>query len=76
MNNMSNLISSLNISKEIIDILKSNNIFTLDDLWKYKRQELKKLGLKDSMINQIVIKMQLIGLDLDNKSYEKNRLGE
>ena len=27
MNNMSNLISSLNISKEIIDILKSNNIF-------------------------------------------------
>ena len=37
-----------------------------------RRRELKNIGLKDSQINHIIIKMQLKGLDLNEKMYDKN----
>ena len=42
-----------------------NNI--INDLWKLNRHELKQLGLTDQQINQIIIRLQLIGLDLNKK---------
>jgi len=65
-------IEKLNLDKDIELILKNNNINTMQDIWKFKRRELKKLGLRDSQINHIIIKMQLKGLDLNEKMYEKN----
>ena len=65
-------IEKLNLDKDIESILKNNNVNTMQDIWKFKRRELKKLGLRDSQINHIIIKMQLKGLDLNEKMYEKN----
>jgi hypothetical protein len=44
----------------------------MQEVWEFKRNELKNMGLKDSQINHIIIKMQLKGLDLNKKMYEKN----
>jgi len=65
-------IEKLNLDKDIEFILKSNNVNSIQDIWKFKRRELKKIGLRDFQINHIIIKMQLNGLDLDEKMYEKN----
>jgi hypothetical protein len=62
----------LELNKEIIKLLKENNIALIKDLWKLKRDNLKKLNLNDSQINDIIIKMQLLGLDLNKKIYNKN----
>lgn len=65
-------IEKLDLDKDIELILKNNNVNTMQDIWKFKRRELKKIGLRDFQINHIIIKMQLKGLDLDEKMYEKN----
>jgi DNA-directed RNA polymerase alpha subunit len=65
-------IEKLNLDKDIEIILKNNNVNTMQDIWKLKRRELKNIGLKDSQINHIIIKMQLKGLDLNEKMYDKN----
>lgn len=72
---MSNLIldesiSFLNISTDIVTRLKSNNIIYIKDLWPLKRCDLKELGFNNKDINEIIIKMQLNGIDL-NKKYVK-----
>ena len=63
-------ISKLNLSHEIVTILKENKINTINELWSLKRKDLKNMGLKDSKINTIIIKLQLIGLDLNKKKYK------
>lgn len=65
-------IEKLNLNEDIEIILKNNNVNTMQDIWKLKRRELKNIGLKDSQINHIIIKMQLEGLDLNEKMYDKN----
>lgn len=65
-------IEKLDLDNDIELILKSNNVNTMQEVWKFKRNELKNMGLKDSQINHIIIKMQLKGLDLNKKMYEKN----
>ncbi len=65
-------IETLNLDKDIELILKNNNVNSMNDIWKLKRKELKKIGLRDFQINHIIIKMQLNGLDLNEKMYEKN----
>lgn len=59
----------LNIKSDIVAILKANDINTIEDLWQLKRKELKKLELSDSDINNIIIKLQLYGIDINRKIY-------
>lgn len=62
-------IIKLDLEAKLIEKLKNNSINTIQDLWKLKRNDLKKMGLNDNDINQIVIKMQLQGIDLNKKIY-------
>lgn len=64
------MINSLNISDDIIERLNEHNIVYVKDLWPLKRVDLKDFGFNNKDINEIIIKMQLNGLDL-NKKYVK-----
>ena len=66
-------ISCLDIDNDIIKILNDNNINTIEDVWKSKRIDLKKMGIKDNKINYISIKLQLLGLDFNKKIYKNDR---
>lgn len=63
-------IKKLDLESSLIKRLKNNSINTVHDLWKLKRSDLKRIGLNDNEINQIIIKMQLKGLDLNQKIYK------
>ena len=62
-------IEELGLSDKIINTLRINNILLIEDVWKLKRKDLKAYGLSDSDISQIIIKLQLFGLDLGKKIY-------
>lgn len=62
-------IKILDLDKEIEDILRINNITTIENIWVLNRKKLKELGLKDNDIKQITIKLQLLGLDLNKRIY-------
>lgn len=62
-------IDILDLDKDIIKVLKDNKIDTVGTLWTQNRKGLKTMGLKDSDIKQIIIKLQLLGLDLNKKIY-------
>lgn len=68
---LENNVDKLNIDNDILVILGNNNIYTVKNLWVLKREDLKKLNLSDNQINQIVIKMQLHGVDLNKRVYNK-----
>lgn len=68
MTNINKDISYLNLDNKIISILRDNSINKVFDLWILKRNDLKKIGLTDAMITQIIIKLELIGLDLGKKN--------
>ena len=72
--NLKKDIMSLDLDDKIIDKLKNNNILIVEDLWKLKRIELKQFGIKDSEINKISIKLELLGIGLNKKVYEHDRL--
>lgn len=65
-------ISVLELSSSIEKFLRANEINYIKDIWVLKRKDLKSLGLKDSDINTIVVKLQLFGLDLNKKVYSKD----
>lgn len=62
-------IDELELTSKITTKLNENNINTVEDLWNLKRQDLKDLKFSDSDINQITIKLQLGGVDLNKKIY-------
>lgn len=62
-------ISVLDLDESIKNKLKEKNINILEDLWMSNRHKLKDMDFKDNEINQIIIKMQLSGLDLNRKKY-------
>lgn len=62
-------IESLELSYSITKKLKDNKILIVEDLWKLNRETLKKLGFNNYEINDIIIKLQLRGLDLNKKKY-------
>lgn len=72
--NLKKDIMSLDLDDKIIDKLKNNNILIVEDLWKLKRIELKQFGITDSEINKISIKLELLGIGLNKKVYEHDRL--
>lgn len=62
-------IKILDLDKEIEEILRKNNIATIENIWVMNRKKLKELGLKDNDIKQVTIKLQLLGLDLNKRIY-------
>ena len=62
-------IKVLNLNQKLEIKLKNNNIVTIIDLWKLKRKDLKMLGFSDYEIKEIIIKLELNGLDLNKKIY-------
>lgn len=62
----------LKINNKIINILNDNNIYNINDLWIKNRKYLKNLGLSDSEIKEIIIKLELIGLDLNKKAIKES----
>lgn len=62
-------IEILNLDENIIGKLKENGINIVEDLWVINRHKLKDMNFKDNEINQIIIKLQLIGIDLNHKKY-------
>ena len=62
-------IEILNLDDSIIKKLKENNINIIEELCVINRHKLKDMNFKDNEINQIIIKLQLIGIDLNHKRY-------
>ena len=62
-------IEILNLDENIIGKLKENGINIVEDLWVINIHTLKDMNFKDNEINQIIIKLQLIGIDLNHKKY-------
>lgn len=61
-------ISYLNLNPKIINILKGNDILSVYDLWIQNRKNLKKINLNDQEIKEIIIKLELHGIDLNKKT--------
>ena len=61
------IINRLNISDNVIRILKANNINTLKDLCEKSKTYFKKIDLNQNDINAINIELQLLGLRLKEK---------
>ena len=59
----------LHLDINIIEKLQNNNIITIEDLWNTNRHVLKDYSLRDSEIKEVIIKLQLIGMDLNHKKY-------
>ena len=62
-------VSSLSLSKELINKLKDKELNYIEDVWVLKRNNLKTLGFTNDEIKEIIISLQLIGLDLNKKKY-------
>ena len=62
-------LSELKLSDKTENTLRKNDKNTIKDVWAMKRKDLKGLGFSDSDIMQIVIKLQLQGLDINRKIY-------
>lgn len=60
----------LKLDKEIAIILNNNNIITIKDLWNQNRNYLRKIGLLNNQIKDIIIKLELNGIDLNKKTYK------
>ena len=62
-------VQTLDLEQSILNILNDNDIKLINDLWLCNRKKLKEFGIKDADIKQIIIKLLLIGLDLNKKVY-------
>lgn len=62
----------LKLNDEIYTKLINNDILTILNLWNLNRKQLKKMKFTDNELNQIVIKMQLHGFDLNKRIYSKD----
>lgn len=63
-------ITKLNLTSDLTKKLYDKNIKLISDIWILKRKDLKDLGLTDKEIKNIVISLQLEGLDLNKKIYD------
>lgn len=62
-------LDKLELSRNLIKKLNSDNIYFIEELWKLDRKKLKELGFNNNEINDIIIKLQLKGLDLNKRKY-------
>lgn len=66
---LENEIEILKIDSTTEKKLKTNHIEQVKDLWVLKRKDLKEIKLSDKEINNIIVKLQLNGFDLNKKIY-------
>lgn len=71
MYSLNNNLNDLGLEKEVINKLNNKDINTIKNLWGLKREELRAIDLTNEEINQITIKLQLFGIDLNKKVYDK-----
>lgn len=64
-------IEKLMISTKLKEKLSLSKIKTIKDLWQLKRKDLKKLTFTDQEINELIIALQLEGVYLNKKIYDK-----
>lgn len=64
-------IEKLMISTKLKEKLSLSKIKTIKDLWQLKRKDLKNSTFTDQEINELIIALQLEGLDLNKKIYNK-----
>lgn len=64
-------IEKLIISTKLKEKLSLSKIKTIKDLWQLKRKDLKNSTFTDQEINELIIALQLEGLDLNKKIYDK-----
>jgi len=69
-------VSDLKIKKDVKEILVNNNINTIYDVCTYSRLELAEFGLNNTQVNDIIVSLQLLGLDLKRNRSKKNSLVE
>lgn len=62
--NLNKSIDIINMPKPITNLMKDNNIILVEDLCKKTKTDLKKMSLSFYEINQIDVKLQLMGLCL------------
>lgn len=67
-------VSTVIYNKKTLDFMSKNNIETTYDLCKYSRMELGEKGLTNNAINDIIVKLQLLGLDLKPNHAKRNSL--
>ena len=60
-------IKVLNVDKNVINVLYENEVNYVYELCLLNRKKLKEYGFKSSDINDIIVKLQLQGLDLGKK---------
>ena len=65
-------LETLEIDSAIVTKLNQHSIFVVQDLWNLTRKKLKDIGLTDTEIKHITIKLQLHSIDLNKKVYHKN----
>jgi hypothetical protein len=70
MNSTVDSVSTLKLDKKLINKLISKDIMIINDLWKLRRKDLKNLGFSDREIKDIIISLELNGLDLGKKIYD------
>jgi hypothetical protein len=70
MNSTVDSVSTLKLEKKLINKLISKDIMIINDLWKLRRKDLKNLGFSDREIKDIIISLELNGLDLGKKIYD------
>ena len=67
-------VSTLKLNSNITEKLLDNNIDTILNLCNHTRIELSDLEFANDEINEIIINLQLIGLDLKKNHAKKNTL--
>lgn len=67
--NVEKRIEVLELESDVLKILKENNVKLVGDIWVLNRKKLKEMGVSDKDIKYIVIRLQLLGLDLNKKMY-------
>ncbi len=67
-------IKTLSINKKVLEVLNNNGIETVKDLCKCSRMDLADKGLENSEIKDIMITLQLNGLDLKPNHAKRNIL--
>lgn len=71
---ISSSIKCLDLDINVENKLLLNNIDTIEKLWKLNRNNLKELNFSDSEINKIIIKLQLVGISLNKKTNDSDRV--
>ena len=72
--NVEKRIEVLELESDVLKILKENNVKLVGDIWVLNRKKLKEMGVSDKDIKYIVIRLQLLGLDLNKKMYNWDEL--